>query len=235
VKVLNWIRASVIEAFSFPLYMTLSLCSSREKECYSKKGSQPILLVHGYCHDSSAWFYLKRRLKNAGLGPIYSLNLGHPLSSIRDHAKQVQSYAEEIRRKTGFKHLTLIGHSMGGLVSSYYATHMARKGIVSDLITIGSPLAGTRMARLGWGPSAREMQPGSSFLTELQQSMAECTATRFYHIGSSVDWLIIPAESAFPKTTPGHRRCAFDNIGHLTLLYSPRVASQLIAWMQESF
>src|SRR5690606_4003673 len=145
---------------------------------------RPILLVHGYLNNSSAWSHYLDVLPKQGLGPVYAIDLGHPFLPLSAYAHKVKEKAEEIRKQTGRGDLVLIGHSMGGIVSSLYAAKLAEKGSVTDLFTIGSPLSGAPMAAMaGIGPNGREMREGSPLLAEIRQGLeANQNAFRIYHI-----------------------------------------------------
>jgi pimeloyl-ACP methyl ester carboxylesterase len=195
---------------------------------------RPILLVHGYLHDSSAWVYLKRRLARAGGGPVYCWNLPSCFASIETFAQAMQGKIDQIARECGRCDPILIGHSMGGLVSLWYATRIAPKGAIRDVITIGSPLQGTHMARLGWGLCAREMERGSPFLQRLAVETRANRQIRLYHIATTTDPLIIPYASALFVGRSPERVCLLEGIGHLSLLFSPKVAVTLTRWVNES-
>lgn len=89
------------------------------------KGDQAIVLVHGYHHNSGAWWWFSKELDKAGMGPIYTVNLLPPAASIERLAYQLSQKIEGIKKETGSNKITLIGHSMGGLVSAYYAENLA--------------------------------------------------------------------------------------------------------------
>jgi predicted esterase YcpF (UPF0227 family) len=232
-SVIHWTHAMTFEALAVLaaglLRPTHHLPSHRA--AVGSPTGRPILLIHGYLHDSSAWTYLKRKLQQAGFGPIYCLNLGYPFRSIRDYGEKVVQKAEHIEKETQRHDLILIGHSMGGLVSSWYATRLAKRGTVTDVITIGSPLAGTHVAKFGLGRDAREMELGSALVRELQEEIRKSDPTRFYHIGTKTDQLVIPNTSAIVEGHP-ERQFIVEDIGHLTLLFSPRIANTIKTWLQ---
>ena len=218
---IHWAHAMTFEFLAVVGVIFLRLIPSRHKFSGT---SRPMLLVHGYVNHPNVWWLQKRWLKSMGLGPIYVINLGHPFKSIRSYAEKVKVKAEEIAKETGREDLTLIGHSMGGLVSSWYATKLAKKGTVRDLITIASPLEGTPMARIGIGANAREMSPNSEFIKELRVSIRENQSIHFHHIATRRDQLVIPGTSALIEN---HNQYLFDDLGHASLLYSKRTAEQI--------
>lgn len=189
---------------------------------------KPILLVHGYMNHGSVWRFPKKRLETLGLGPIYTIHLGHPFRSIRHYAQKIKEKAEKIAKETGRKDLILIGHSMGGLVSGWYATQLAPVHTVTDVITIGTPLFGTPVAHIGLGPNAREMEPNSTFLKELRAGIARKKGVRFYHLATKTDQLVFPVSSAI---LPENEHFIFEDIGHASLLYSKRVTDQIARWL----
>lgn len=230
---IHWIHALVIETFAIFLAIILRLLTFwKKRKVKLGSGKRPILLIHGYMHDSSGWIYLKYRLEKAGFGPIYLLNLGNPFLSLSKYAEKVVQMTAQINKETQSDSLTLIGHSMGGLVSSWYAIHRAPAGSVDKVITLGTPFDGTVMAYLGLGPNAKEMRRGSEFVRELQKEMEQCDQIQFFHVASKTDQIILPCRSAlFGKNV--ERQYCLDDIGHMALLFSPRVADQLILWLKE--
>ena len=231
---IHWMHAMVFEVFSLLFIWLLRPLSALWKKSPQPTGNlkgQPILFVHGYCNDGSVWIYQKRRLAQEGLGPLYTIDLGHPFRSIRDYAKKVADKAAEIAQETGKKELILIGHSMGGLVSSFYALELAPRDTVTDVITIASPLNGTIVANLGFGPNAREMERNSELVSALNQKIAREKTIRFYHIATATDQLVLPTSSALVGNDL-NRQFIFEDIGHTALLFSPRVAAQLTQWIQ---
>jgi triacylglycerol esterase/lipase EstA (alpha/beta hydrolase family) len=191
---------------------------------------QPILLVHGYLYDSSGFIYLKYALAKAGLGPVYTLNFHSPFRSILDYAEMVQKKAKEIEAATGRSDLILIGHSMGGLVSAAYADRFAPPGTITDLITIGSPLGGTHVANIALGKNGREMRLSSPLLKEIVSFIRNSLSIRFFHIGTKTDQLVIPSTSSWVGEHP-EREYILDDIGHMALLFSPRVKTQIAEWL----
>ncbi len=223
---IHWIHALVFEwmalLFVIP-WVHLVHLNRHYKHPLGTGLGKPILLVHGYCNDSSVWFFLRRKLAKAGLGPIYLVNLGSPFRSLDEYVEKVKSKCEQIRQETGHEELTLIGHSMGGLVCSICALESP---CATDVITISSPLSGTHMAKMGIGKSARGMQIKSEFALKHAELIAANANIRFSHIGTKTDHLVIPNRSAFPGIQL-EREFLFHDIGHASMLLSPRVAALL--------
>lgn len=114
----NKAHALVFEFFSVAACAFLypaALFSSDPKPPFPK-GQRPVLFVHGYLHNASAWLYVKARFKHAHIGPLYTINLGNPLTfkSIEEYADMVRQKVAAIVKETGCDQVALVGHSMGG-------------------------------------------------------------------------------------------------------------------------
>lgn len=193
----------------------------------------PILCVNGYLHNSSAWHFMREKLEKEGAGPIYTISVGNPVESIKNKANRVKKLAEKIAKETGRNDLVLIGHSMGGLVSSEYASNLAPENTVKGIITLGSPLQGTHIAKIGIGQAAREMGKKSSFVKQLQENIDKTAQkVKFYHFGSKTD-LIVSGSSAInvksnkEKNSDGFRH-EYSSCGHASFLYSEDVAKHVV-------
>jgi len=232
-QLIHWFYAQTLELFVLAMLVLLGVASFFRKShpVMSFGKNQPILLVHGYLNAGFVWGYHKKYLSKNGFGPIYTIDLGHPFQSIRTYALKVQQKARQIAQENGTSELSLIGHSMGGLVSYYYTAKLAPAHSVSQVITIGSPLQGTRVAKIGLGQCTREMEINSNFLKELHESIELCSHVQFYNIASTTDELVIPYSSAILKSDSNHQ-FYLDDIGHASMLFSKRVSDQLCSWLR---
>ena len=98
---LSFIGAVLKEAFLYPYCFLISAipskkiywpATSEEKEC-------PILFVHGYLNSARVWKFHGKYLSEKGFGPIHTISLGSPFSSIESYAKKVRSKLQEIDSK----------------------------------------------------------------------------------------------------------------------------------------
>ncbi len=231
--IFQWIPAMVFEfcawLHSF-IFAPWAFSKSFRRPAGSPSGT-PILLVHGYLHCGSVWAYYKWKFAKAGLGPIYTINLMPPLSSIQDYAQQIRAKAEEIERETGNSKLVLVGHSMGGLACGYYAASVAPPEKELSLISLGSPWDGTFLAQFAPGPNAKEMRRHSPFLKHLQQQLSHKQLPH-YHIAATTDQIVLPWRSSLKGSEP-HKSLILDGVGHLSILYSRKAADQVCKWIKE--
>jgi len=134
-------------------------------------------------------------------------------------------------QKKGFERVILIGHSMGGLISIYYALNLAKKDFVKAIITVASPLKGTDLAILGVGRCTRQMKRSSFFIKKLKAQMAAAKDVRFYNIALLKD-KIVPWDSAvFEENVT--KKTLIDGVGHNRVLFSKKVNDKLCLWIEE--
>lgn len=192
----------------------------------------PILLVHGYLQNQSDWIWFKRRLQSIPLiGPIYSFNLYSPFDSIAKYAEKLKEEIEDIKAETHQDKIILIGHSMGGLVCSYYSEFIAKPGEVDKVIALGSPFQGTRLAALGYGENVKEMSPNSSFLQHLTNRIQQ-SSIAYHYVASQIDNMIVPWQAAIPAhSSHTDNQLVLLDHGHLRLLISPRVVERVADWV----
>ncbi|MEO6776830.1 MAG: alpha/beta fold hydrolase [Kofleriaceae bacterium] len=184
-------------------------------------GPRPIIVLHGYAMNRANFAVLAYRLRKAGLGPVFGFEYW-TLGRVAAGARQLGWFVDEVRAATGADQVDLIGHSMGGVVARYYAALAGGHAAVAHLITIGSPHAGTDVGGFGIGHPARELVLGSKLIQRLQ---AAPVATRLTTILSEGDALV-PA-SQQPEIA-GAERIVYDDLGHVAMLGSRRVARVII-------
>jgi triacylglycerol esterase/lipase EstA (alpha/beta hydrolase family) len=193
------------------------------------QGGRPILLLHGLFHNRSCWWLVKRRLAQAGFGPIYSLNLNTWRSNAEPLTERVADKVDQIRMAHGVAQVDLIGHSMGGLLARNYIQLRGGAAKVRHCIGLATPHGGSRLAPFALTPLARVLMPGSDFLQRLAAAPRP-EGVRFTSLYSRHDNLVIPVEAALMEGTP----CIeISNIGHSSLLLSRRVVAHLVEILRE--
>jgi pimeloyl-ACP methyl ester carboxylesterase len=181
---------------------------------------RPVVLLHGFAMNRTNWIWLGRRLARRGIGPLYGTSYFSP-QSVRRSAEHLQRFIERVRAREGAARVDIVAHSLGGVVARYYIERLGGAKHVGRVVTIGSPHNGTVIARLGaLFPSARETLAGSSFYADLGPVIAR-EGVVFTSVWSRADAIIEPPESS--SIAPVGEDRVFENLGHLSLLLSPRV------------
>ncbi len=194
---------------------------------------RPILLVHGWKHNQSGWLWMRRYLRKRGFGPIYTFNLSSRRGPVQRYAQEIEQMAIQIEEETGQSELVLIGHSLGGLAACYYTEYLAPPAKVSHVITLGSPLQGTRLAAILRSAIGRQMRPGSRLVKEVSAKVERNQNVRYCHLNSQLDNMIFPHQAALLGTSSAAQR-TLPAHGHMSLLYSRKVGKQVTDWLRET-
>lgn len=193
-----------------------------------RRGPRPVVLVHGYAMSRAYFLLLTARLGRAGLGPFYGFEYW-TLGKVASAARRLGEFVEELCRFHGVEAVDLVGHSMGGLVARYYVALGGGASRVRHLVTLGSPHSGTEVSYFGVGRPVHELMPGSALLTRLDAAglPAAVQALAIWSRGDSMVW------SEEQARLPGAQTLVFDDLGHLGLLASRRVARAVAGFLSE--
>lgn len=192
----------------------------------------PIIFVHGYLHNQSLWFFLSFLLKNTQ-HPLYGINLFYPFTSVKEHAEKLAKKIEKVKKTSPSKKVILVGHSMGGLVCSFYAHQLDQEKSVEGVVTLGTPWHGTKMTAFGWGKSMREMALNAPFVRELRKKRQSHPKIRHLDIGSSLDNIILPHESSFADPHDVESSFKIEDLGHVSLCLSIKCKNAIARFIQE--
>lgn len=113
---------------------------------------------------------------------------------------------------------------MGGVVGRYYVTLAGGDGVVNRLVTLGSPHTGTEVSAVGIGHPTRELLLGSK-LVERLASAPPPQHTRITCVWSRADALV---PGAHQPPIANAEVIMYDDLGHVALLGSRRVAGELV-------
>jgi triacylglycerol lipase len=193
-----------------------------------RRGPRPVIVLHGYAMNRANFLPLAYRLARAGLGPIYGFEYW-TLGRVAAGARQLGWFVDEVRRATGAREVDLVGHSMGGVVARYYVAIAGGDPHVRNLVTLGSPHAGSDVSALGIGHASRELVLGSSLLARLAAAPPPAHA-RVTVIWSKADALV---PGAHQLAMPGAEVVMYDDLGHVALLGSRRVAAEVALRLSE--
>lgn len=221
----DFIASVAKEIFAIPIVIGAMIFQGifgKEDEPFEQKGNL-ILLSSGYLGTSAHMFYLKSKLSKNNA--VFTMDYAAPLASIDDFANAMKKKVEEIKRHYPGKKLTIIGHSMGGIISARYAANCENTDHIAKIITLGSPLQGTILAYLAFGKCGKEMRSNSKYLKQLEKDLMTKNI-QFVNVRSQVDLIVLPNSSASFKTVLSEK-IQFGSMGHMTYLCSDRVLTLL--------
>ncbi len=190
---------------------------------------RPVILVHGLLCNGRIWAALERKLAAAGFAPVLAVSLEPLLSDLDVHADALARAIETLYAKTG-ERVTLVAHSMGGLIARA-TLRTVRPGLLHQIVTLGTPHYGTRLARDLPLPPVRQMRPDSPWLEALNFAQAGGLGVPLSCLYSTDDNLIVPAVSGtFAHATT----IRLDGLGHLSLLFCDRALEAVIMQLRKA-
>lgn len=209
------------------LYPT-GMLPERDQAREAVRAHPPVLLLHGFVDNRSAFAVLRRSLHQHGWPQVQALNYSPLIGDIRAAAEQLGRHVEAVCAHTGRRRIDVVGHSLGGLIARYYVQRLGGDLRIRTLVTLGTPHSGTRaVPALAPHPIIRQMRPGSEVLTELAEPAAGCR-TRFVAFWSNLDQLMIPVEAArlVHPDLPAEN-IQVSGVGHLALPVHGTVVSEI--------
>ncbi|MCV2357133.1 alpha/beta fold hydrolase [Paucibacter sp. B2R-40] len=185
-----------------------------------------VLLVHGFTCNRGLWNPWMKRLRGQGT-PSVALTMEPAFGSIDAYVEQIEASVQALTRMGGLPPV-IVAHSMGGLAVRAWlrrygvSTHGPTR--VASVMTLGSPHAGTLMARFSPAVNARQMRCGSEWLGALARDEKPELAALFTCYFSYFDQVVCPALTA---VLPGGRAIEVAGCGHLSMLFDARIFADL--------
>ena len=178
----------------------------------------PVLLIPGVYER---WQFLRAaggRLARAG-HPVHVLELlGRNIDEIPDAAALAQRYLDE----HDLRHVTLVGHSKGGLIGKHMMLFDDVDGRIDKLVAIASPFQGSSLAKYVPVRPLRAFIPTATTLTLLAEN-------------AEVNSRIVSIYGEYDPHIPGGSRLegatniALPANGHFRLLADERVLDEVVA------
>ncbi|HVU74468.1 MAG TPA: alpha/beta fold hydrolase [Mycobacteriales bacterium] len=189
----------------------------------------PIVLVHGLLDNRSIFGPLKRQLRRRGFGKVVCHSYSVRTHDVETAALRLAQAVERLCEETGFERVHVIGHSLGGLVARWYVQKMNGDARVHTLITLGSPHAGSKVARIYPTFLGKQLLPGSAIYQALEEPCRPID-TRFVAVWSDLDTFVVPQRNARIDHPDLNARNVFlRGAGHLSLPMNARVVREIVA------
>lgn len=190
-------------------------------------GRHGVVLLHGFVCNRGFWTPWLRQLRLQDRACV-AVNLEPVFTSIDDYVPRVQAAVEQVRRATGLPPV-LVCHSMGGLVARAWLRTQPEDEAVAHLVTIGSPHAGTWLARFSHLTNGMQMRPDSPWLQALNQNWKPAAGARYTCWYSNCDNIVMPPSTA---TLPGADNRLLRGAAHVDLAFRPQVMRHTLDLLQ---
>ncbi len=193
------------------------------------RNETPVLLLHGLFVNQACWFWFKSRLKKQGFNNIVTINLSswHSEEVLTELlAKKI----DELRHQLGVNKVHLVGHSMGGMIARNYVQLRGGHDKVDQLICLGSPHHGSKLATFSVDPLGKRLIPNSTFLQRLNSAPTP-EEISFTNIYTNKDNMVLP--NANNHLNWG-KAVELDGMGHTSLIYRKESIHATIEALKEA-
>jgi triacylglycerol lipase len=154
-----------------------------------------VVLVHGIFETGSSFRMMRKRLQDMGFDCLVPKL--KPSDGTGGLDKLAAGLREDIDRHFGpDAPISIVGFSMGGVVSRHYLQKLGGASRCRGLITISSPHQGTHAAWFYPSAGAAQMRPGSTFLADLAATDSQLGAMPVASYRTPMDLIILPASNS---------------------------------------
>ncbi len=193
-----------------------------------QRGETPVLLLHGLFCNQSCWLWFKRQLKKQGVKNIVTMNLSS-WHSEEVLTELVAKRVDELRHQLGVNKVHLVGHSMGGIIARNYVQLRGGNDKVEQLICLGSPHHGSKLATFSVAPLGKLLIPNSDFLQRLNVAPIP-EKIQMTNIYTNKDNMVLP--NANNHLSWGGA-VELDGMGHTSLIYRKAPIAATIAALKK--
>lgn len=186
-----------------------------------------VAFVHGYGAAGAVFEPLRCEVeKKLGVPTI-----DFTYRSIASFSQITSELAELLDRVADGRRIDLVGHSLGGLLSRWYAQEMNGARHVDRIITLATPHAGTASARIAPGPLRHALLPRSAVVRRLAAGRDRAANVEHTALVAGADLMVSPPSSA--AAIENARVKWFDGLGHNAMLYAREVHDEVLASLSD--
>ena len=183
----------------------------------ARPGEDVVVLVHGFLASAGVFRPLRARLEQE-TGARVATFTHAPGLGVRRIAKRLAALVDRIPRGT---RITVVGHSLGGLVARWYVQELGGHARVAQTISLAAPFGGVQAPPVLVGADIR----GKSALLERLRDGARTSTVPHTSIVAENDQLVIGVETACLGIG---EVVVIPDRGHNMLLFCDRVAGIVI-------
>jgi pimeloyl-ACP methyl ester carboxylesterase len=193
-------------------------------------GGQPelrgIVFVHGFMCNRGFWTPWLEEAQRRGHA-FAAVNLEPVFAPIDDGADTVDAAVRRLHEATG-REPVLVCHSMGGLVARAWMRKHDGARRIAHVVTIGSPHAGTWLARFSRVANGRQMRRDGEWLAALaREGPAEHHQFTCWY--ADADNIVFPPSTAM---LPGAHNRLVSGAAHVDLAFRPQVMRETFEHIQ---
>jgi triacylglycerol lipase len=205
------------ERLSFLREMTLMHRDLAPVVPEARPGDRVVVLVHGFCASAGVFRPLRARLENEAGARVATFTHA-PCVGIRRIARTLEDVVNRIPMGT---RITVVGHSLGGVVARWYVQEMGGHRRVERTISLGSPFGGVDVPRYFVGADLHEE---SELLKRIRDRAGEFDVPHTSVVGDE-DRVVVGRKTACLGVGDV---VVLSKRGHNTLLFDDEVAGLVI-------
>ena len=210
--------------FDFTTIATIPFGLINRNNQILQRDETPVLLLHGLFVNQACWFWFKRNLRQQGFKNIITMNLSswHSEEAL---AELLSKRVDELRHQLGVNKVHLVGHSMGGMIARNYVQLRGGHDKVENLVCLGSPHHGSKLATFSLEPLGKLLIPNSDFLQRLNSAPIPDNV-QLTNIYTNKDNMVLPNSS---NHLSWGKAVELDGMGHTSLIYRKAPIAATIA------
>ena len=193
----------------------------RAVEAKPDDGYRPLVFVHGMAGDPTNFYAMRAYFSAMGRRRVYAIPLSDALD-VEEMAERLIAYVAAVVRENGLgsdARVDLVAHSQGGIASRIAMDDPAFAARIATLVTLGTPHAGTHVARFTATRQGTDLRRESPVFGRLAAQLPWRGPARLVAFWSSSDLLVMPAESA---AVAGAENIEMVGYTHLSYLLVPK-------------
>jgi triacylglycerol esterase/lipase EstA (alpha/beta hydrolase family) len=157
--------------------------------------------------------------------PFVAVNLEPAFGSIDQYVPTIEAGVMRLFA-LGCARPLVVAHSMGGLAVRAWLRACQGDHRVHSVVTIGSPHAGTALARFGFSRNTRQMRRGGPWLNALEASESPQRRALFTCYYGHCDNIVVPASTAM---LVGADNRHIPGVAHVHLAFQPQIVDDVLA------
>jgi triacylglycerol lipase len=190
----------------------------------SLAGRPRVVFVHGFMAAGPIFDPMRAHVEETHALRTIDFTYG-PMTRFEDIAQRLARVVDDAVREG--ETISVVGHSMGGLLARWYMQELGGASRVDKLITLATPHGGTHSARLVPGPLASSIRPGSSVLKRLRETRDRTRHIPHFAIVAGEDFMVTPPSSAADVEDAVIHW--YKDLGHNEMLYDVRIRDLVTA------
>jgi hypothetical protein len=182
------------------------------------EGDDVVVLVHGFLASAGVFRPLRAELERA-TGARVATFTHAPLTGVRSIAVQLERLVERIPPRT---RITIVGHSLGGIVARWYVQEMGGRARVAQTVSLASPFRG--LDRVPPWLVGADLHSRSPLLARLRAGADTCPVPHTSIVAAD-DGVVVGVDAACLGSSDV---MVVPDRGHNAILFEPAVAARII-------